>query len=97
MVIFSPEDLDIIKKGPAERRKFMDMELCQLDKIYVYNLTNYNRIIAQRNKLLKDIYFQPELKQTLEVWDSQLAEYGAKIIERRSKRKSDTKRNCQQQ
>ena len=85
VVIFSPEDLDIIKKGPAERRKFMDMELCQLDKIYVYNLTNYNRIIAQRNKLLKDIYFQPELKQTLEVWDSQLAEYGAKIIERRSK------------
>ena len=50
----------------------MDMELCQLDKIYVYNLTNYNRIIAQRNKLLKDIYFQPELKQTLEVWDLSL-------------------------
>lgn len=85
VVIFSPEDLDIIKKGPAERRKFIDMELCQLDKIYVYNLTNYNKIIAQRNKLLKDIYFKPELKQTLEIWDSQLAEYGAKIIERRSK------------
>ena len=85
VVIFSPEDLDIIKKGPAERRKFMDMELCQLDKIYVYNLTNYNKIIAQRNKLLKDIYFRPELKQTLEVWDNQLAESGAKIIERRSK------------
>lgn len=83
VVIFSPEDLNIIKKGPAERRKFMDMELCQLDKIYVYNLTNYNKIIAQRNKLLKDIYFRPELKQTLDVWDSQLAEYGAKIIERR--------------
>lgn len=85
VVIFSPEDLDIIKKGPAERRKFMDMELCQLDKIYVYNLTNYNKIITQRNKLLKDIYFRPELKQTLEVWDSQLAEYGSKIIERRSR------------
>lgn len=85
VVIFSPEDLDMIKKGPAERRKFIDMELCQLDKIYVYNLTNYNKIIAQRNKLLKDIYFRPELKQTLEVWDSQLAEYGSKIIERRSK------------
>ena len=85
VVIFSPEDLDIIKKGPAERRKFIDMELCQLDKIYVYNLTNYNKIISQRNKLLKDIYFRPELKQTLEVWDSQLAEYGSKIIERRSK------------
>lgn len=85
VVIFSPEDLDIIKKGPAERRKFIDMELCQLDKIYVYNLTNYNKIIIQRNKLLKDIYFRPELKQTLEVWDNQLAEYGSKIIERRQK------------
>ncbi len=61
------------------------MELCQLDKIYVYNLTNYNKIIIQRNKLLKDIYFRPELKQTLEVWDNQLAEYGSKIIERREK------------
>lgn len=60
------------------------MELCQLDKIYVYNLTNYNRIIAQRNKLLKDIYFKPELKQTLDVWDGQLAQYGSKIIERRT-------------
>lgn len=85
VVIFSPEDLEIIKKGPAERRKFIDMELCQLDKIYVYNLTNYNKIIIQRNKLLKDIYFRPELKQTLEVWDNQLAEYGSKIIKRREK------------
>lgn len=85
VVIFSPEDLDIIKKGPAERRKFIDMELCQLDKIYVYNLTNYNKIVIQRNKLLKDINFRPELKQTLEVWDHQLAEYGSKIIERRQK------------
>lgn len=84
VVIFSPEDLEIIKKGPSERRKFIDMELCQLDKIYVYNLTNYNRIIAQRNKLLKDIYFKPELKQTLDVWDGQLAQYGSKIIERRT-------------
>ena len=85
VVIFSPEDLDIIKKGPTERRKFIDMELCQLDKIYVYNLTNYNKIVIQRNKLLKDINFRPELKQTLEVWDHQLAEYGSKIIERRQK------------
>ncbi len=85
VVIFSPEDLDIIKKGPSERRRFIDMELCQLDKIYVYNLTNYNKIITQRNRLLKDIYFKPELEQTLDVWDSQLAEYGSKIIKRREK------------
>ena len=48
VVIFSPEDLSIIKNGPAERRKFMDIELCQLDKIYVYNLTNYNSNSAKQ-------------------------------------------------
>ncbi|MCM1049333.1 MAG: DNA replication/repair protein RecF [Clostridiales bacterium] len=82
-VFFSPEDLSIIKNGPAERRKFVDMELCQLDSLYLYNLNNYNKIVNQRNKLLKDMYFNPELKDTLNVWDSQLINYGSKIIERR--------------
>lgn len=53
IVFFSPEDLNIIKSGPAERRRFMDMELCQLDKIYVHNLVNYNKALLQRNKLLR--------------------------------------------
>lgn len=83
VIIFSPEDLNIIKNGPSERRKFIDMELCQLDKIYVYNLVNYNKVLSQRNQLLKDLYFKPELKQTLDVWDMQLAEYGSKVIKRR--------------
>jgi len=55
IVFFSPEDLNIIKNGPSERRRFIDMELCQLDKVYMHDLTNYNKIIGQRNKLLKDI------------------------------------------
>lgn len=83
VIFFSPEDLDIIKNGPAERRKFIDMELCQLDKIYVYNLINYNKVLNQRNQLLKDIYFRPDLEETLDVWDMQLAEYGSKVIKRR--------------
>lgn len=83
VISFSPEDLDIIKNGPSERRKFVDMELCQLDKIYVYNLMNYNKVLNQRNQLLKDIYFRPDLKETLDVWDMQLAEYGSKVIKRR--------------
>lgn len=82
-VFFSPEDLNIIKNGPSERRRFMDLELCQLDKLYLYHLTKYNKIINQRNKLLKDIPFQKELRDTLCVWDLQLVEYGIKIIERR--------------
>lgn len=83
VVFFSPEDLSIIKDGPAERRRFSDMELCQLDSFYLYNLNHYNKIIGQRNKLLKDMYFQPELKETLNIWDSQLVSFGSKIIERR--------------
>ena len=83
VVFFSPEDLGIIKNGPAERRRFVDMELCQLDNFYLYNLNHYNKIINQRNKLLKDMYFNPQLKDTLNIWDSQLVSFGSKIIERR--------------
>lgn len=82
VVFFSPEDLNIIKNGPADRRKFIDMELCQLDKIYVHDLINYNNILGQRNKLLKDIAYShsKELLETLDVWDIQMAEYGKKVI-----------------
>jgi len=83
VVFFSPEDLIIIKDGPAERRRFVDMELCQLDSFYLYNLNHYNKIINQRNVLLKDLFFQPELKETLHIWDSQLVSFGSKVIERR--------------
>lgn len=83
VVFFSPEDLSIIKNGPAERRRFVDMELCQLDNFYLYNLNHYNKIVNQRNKLLKDMYFNPQLKDTLNIWDSQLVSFGSKIIERR--------------
>ena len=83
VVFFSPEDLSIIKNGPAQRRHFVDMELCQLDSFYLYNLNNYNKIVNQRNKLLKDLYYNPNLRETLFIWDSQLVSYGSKIRERR--------------
>lgn len=83
VVFFSPEDLSIIKNGPSERRRFADLELCQLDNFYLYNLNHYNKIINQRNKLLKDMYFNPGLRETLNIWDSQLVSFGSKIIERR--------------
>ncbi len=85
LVFFSPEDLNIIKNGPAERRRFVDLELAQLDKLYLSDLANYNRIINQRNRLLKDIYNREDLISTLEIWDMQLAHYGKKVIERREK------------
>ena len=85
LVFFSPEDLNIIKNGPGERRRFMDMELSQLDKIYLSNLVNYNKVLNQRNKLLKDIAFSPseQLMQTLDIWDMQLVKYGSLIIKGR--------------
>ena len=82
-VFFSPEDLNIIKEGPAGRRRFLDLELSQIDKVYLSNLSNYNRIINQRNSLLKDLYGQEHLIETLDIWDMQLASYGTKILERR--------------
>ena len=82
-VFFSPEDLNIIKNGPSERRRFMDMELCQLDKIYLFHLSNYNKVLNQRNKLLKDYNFYPEADSMLEVLDEQLISHGIVLIDLR--------------
>lgn len=82
-VFFSPEDMNIIKNGPGERRRFMDLELCQLSRIYLYHLSNYNKIVNQRNKLLKEIPFHPEYMDTLDIWDMQMAEYGKLVIRER--------------
>lgn len=84
VVSFSPEDLSVIKDGPAERRRFIDMELCKLDKLYLYNLANYNKVLNQRNILLKQISFKPELEETLIVWDKQLVSFGQYIITART-------------
>ena len=84
-VFFSPEDLNIIKNGPLERRRFLDMELCQLDKVYLHHLASYNKILAQRNKLLKDLVFYPESQEMLDVLDEQMVQYGCVIIELREK------------
>ena len=83
IVFFSPEDLGIVKNGPAERRRFMDMELCQLDASYLHNLNQYNKTVENRNRLLRDMYQFPELQDTLSIWDAQLVNYGRQIIESR--------------
>ncbi len=84
VVIFSPEDLNLIKNGPADRRRFIDMELCQLDPVYTNNLSNYNRILLERNKLLKDLQFKPEYLELIKIYDIQIVKYGKAIIEKRS-------------
>lgn len=84
-VFFSPEDLNIIKEGPSGRRRFLDIELSQLDRVYLNNLSSYNRIVNQRNALLKESYFQKNVLDTLDIWDMQLVQYGNKIMDSRKK------------
>ena len=79
IIFFSPEDLNIIKNGPSERRKFLDIELSQIDKLYLSDITNYNKIINQRNKLLKESLNNANILDTLDIWDEQLIMYGERI------------------
>ena len=84
VIFFSPEDLNIIKNGPSERRRFIDLELCQLNRLYVYYLVQFNKVIIQRNKLLKEIDFNPPLIDTLDLWDAQLVSFGRELIRLRA-------------
>jgi len=83
-VMFSPEDLSLVKSGPAERRRFMDMEICRLNAVYYYELQQYYRILRQRNNLLKSIRGDQKLRETLFVWDEQLVRSGIELIRHRA-------------
>lgn len=87
IVFFSPEDLNIIKNGPSERRRFIDMEISQLDKIYLDCLINYNKVVNQRNSLLKEYAFsgREDIISSLDIWDMQLVKYGNDVIKSRKK------------
>ena len=80
VVIFSPEDLSLIKDGPGERRRFLDMELCQISRVYFFDLQQYYHVLKNRNQLLKQLQKNPSLRETLFVWDVQLAEFGKRVI-----------------
>ena len=79
-VLFSPEEIKIVKESPSERRRFADIALSQLSKGYFYRLNRYNRTLSQRNKLLKSPRLDPNV---LDVWDIQLVEAGAGIVKSR--------------
>lgn len=82
-VYFSPDELKLVKEAPQDRRQFMDIDLSQLSKNYFYLLNKYNKILAERNKLLKDRLSEETLKETLPIWNEQLATVGSKLIIRR--------------
>ena len=82
-VVFSPEHLTLIKRGPNVRRRFLDAAICQHRVRYASMLSKYTQVLNQRNALLKDIYKHKELKETLSIWDDSLAVIGAQILKER--------------
>lgn len=82
-VFFSPEDLQLVKGMPALRRRFIDLEISQVNPAYFRYLQQYNRILFQRNNTLRLIREKKQSTELLEVWDVQLAEVGAKIVVKR--------------
>lgn len=79
-VMFSPEDLLIIKEGPSFRRRLLDIFISQIRPAYFYDIQRYMKILANRNRLLKEINEKPSLKETLPVWNAELARTGSLII-----------------
>ena len=79
IVIFTPEDINILRDGPAKRRRFLDMMIGQLRPNYVYNLNMYTKTIEQRNNYLRQIKEENKPEDMLEIWDEKLAEYGEKV------------------
>jgi len=79
-VIFSPDHMKIIKSGPVERRRFMDIILSQVKPGYYYNLVQYLRTLEQRNNLLIESRTNSSILKTIDIWNDQLADFGTKII-----------------
>ncbi|MEG2295305.1 MAG: DNA replication/repair protein RecF [Oscillospiraceae bacterium] len=79
-VIFSPIHLSLVKDGPALRRKFLDGAIGQLKPSYLQLLTTYNRILDQRNALLKDVYHHSSLLDMLDIWDDHFIQVNSKLI-----------------
>ncbi len=82
-VLFSPEDLRMVKDGPSERRRFVDMELSQLRPSYYYALQRYTRALKQRAAILRDAAISGKTPDTMDMWDMALAEAGETIMRMR--------------
>ncbi len=87
VVLFSPEDLQMVKGSPAFRRRFLNLEISQVNPYYYHNLQKYNQVVRQRNLLLKEIranYAERKKKRDLlSVWDQQLVDLGSRLIKKR--------------
>ena len=84
VVMFAPEDLEIVKGTPGVRRRFLDMEIGQVAPSYLYHLQQYQKVLLQRNNLLKTLWGKDETQQAmLDIWNMQLVEHGVKIVKKR--------------
>jgi DNA replication and repair protein RecF len=83
IVIFSPEDLKLVKEGPSERRRFIDREISHINKKYYHDIMSYNRVLYQRNNLLKKINYNKKLIKTVDIWNEKLAEFGTEVMLKR--------------
>ena len=84
IVLFSPQDISILKNDPSKRRRFLNIMISQLRPIYVHNLNKYNKTLEQRNNYLKQIKYENKSQEILDIWDEQLANLGLKIYSYRN-------------
>ena len=87
-VLFLPEDLTLIAGSPGERRRYIDIALCQIDRRYCQTLSRYQKVVTQRNSLLKQLQEReqsdsPSVAAQLRFWDDQLIEHGTHVLSRR--------------
>ena len=83
VVIFTPDDINILKDGPSQRRRFLDIFISQLRPNYVYCLNMYLKALEQRNNYLKQIKFENKSEDFLEIWDEKIADYAEKVFKYR--------------
>lgn len=83
VVLFTPDELKLVKETPEDRRKFLDVSISQFDKQYMFDLIRYNQILKQRNYILKSIQKKENKIEQLKIWTPQLINYAKKIINKR--------------
>ncbi|HUV93577.1 MAG TPA: DNA replication/repair protein RecF [Anaerolineae bacterium] len=83
VVLFLPEDISLVAGSPAERRRYLDITLCQIDRVYCRSLSRYNRVVRQRNALLRQICASHADPNQLDYWDEQLSNLGSYVLSRR--------------
>ncbi|NLJ85531.1 MAG: DNA replication/repair protein RecF [Firmicutes bacterium] len=84
VTMFSPDDLQLVKGSPSQRRQFIDLNLAQVSKVYRHDLVSYSKVLEQRNNLLKQMAERKARADLLNLWDEQLIHFGSQIMHRRA-------------